>query len=378
MEMSIKERCSVFLSPAVLTEEQRVAAEELFQSIRSLPEVVSDIQKSLAVFFGASPSAEMVKNNYYTYWRWYVLATWGDLLKMPSSEAAESIVLQLPGAFQNGVHVEGEFMQYCFRQILDPDNSKVLETLFLKVKEKILNSAWPVNPTSSDALSTKEIVTSYQRFIEQGQKELELAELYARVEKVMFPSEVYYFGFSDSLRREITQDFVKFLFFLTQDTNHQEAVLQYVENKDEIFEPKDEELASVRIVDTNQNELSVNKEIPVEVSSSKDKNEKTPVFSQPETASINSENVVVTPISSGERASTKESKSETKKTNYLNLKQVVEAVYPTSASGEITEVEGVLAMLDSLAQKYEDETIRELCYYNETDGTFHWNESLLA
>jgi hypothetical protein len=54
---------------------------------------------------------------------------------------------------------------------------------------------------------------------------------------------------------------------------------------------------------------------------------------------------------------------------------MIEASF-SSGSGN-TDYEGMVAMLNTLADRYKDDHIRELYFYNEKNSTFEWNEKLL-
>lgn len=66
------------------------------------------------------------------------------------------------------------------------------------------------------------------------------------------------------------------------------------------------------------------------------------------------------------------------KVNYTDIKSMIEARFTRDASGEFTNLDGVLALLDSLATDQGDDQIRELYYFDEGAGKFQWNEALLT
>ncbi len=64
--------------------------------------------------------------------------------------------------------------------------------------------------------------------------------------------------------------------------------------------------------------------------------------------------------------------------NYADIKNMIEARFTRDVSGEFTNLDGVLALLDSLATDQGDDQIRELYYFDEGTGKFQWNEALLT
>lgn len=64
--------------------------------------------------------------------------------------------------------------------------------------------------------------------------------------------------------------------------------------------------------------------------------------------------------------------------NYGEIKTMIEARFARDASGEFVNLDGVLALLDSLATDQGDDQIRELYYFDEGVGKFQWNQVLLT
>jgi hypothetical protein len=62
----------------------------------------------------------------------------------------------------------------------------------------------------------------------------------------------------------------------------------------------------------------------------------------------------------------------------LEIKKIIEEdVQSLAISDPMSRAEAVMTRLDRLAEYYRDESLRQLFYYNESDGQFYWNEELL-
>ncbi|GEM_PF-3563988 len=61
-----------------------------------------------------------------------------------------------------------------------------------------------------------------------------------------------------------------------------------------------------------------------------------------------------------------------------SIKSLIESRFPYDETGQFSNLEGVLAMLDTLADEQGDERIRDLYVFDETTGEFRWNEELLG
>lgn len=60
------------------------------------------------------------------------------------------------------------------------------------------------------------------------------------------------------------------------------------------------------------------------------------------------------------------------KPSYAEIKAKILQFFPKDENGEITDIEGVFEVLEKTADKYNDEKIKELYYYNEATEKFEW------
>ena len=63
--------------------------------------------------------------------------------------------------------------------------------------------------------------------------------------------------------------------------------------------------------------------------------------------------------------------------NNKEIQALINHRFGKDETGAYRNVEGVLATLASFAEKYNDESIAELLYFDEDTGGFVWNEELL-
>ncbi len=69
---------------------------------------------------------------------------------------------------------------------------------------------------------------------------------------------------------------------------------------------------------------------------------------------------------------TKEEQKITTTPTHAEIKDKILQFFPKDESGEIIDTEGVFEVLEKTANKYNDEKIKELYYYNEATGKFEW------
>jgi len=58
---------------------------------------------------------------------------------------------------------------------------------------------------------------------------------------------------------------------------------------------------------------------------------------------------------------------------YSQIKSKILQFFPKDENGEIIDIEGVFEVLEKTANKYNDEKIKELYYYDEATGKFEWS-----
>jgi len=62
---------------------------------------------------------------------------------------------------------------------------------------------------------------------------------------------------------------------------------------------------------------------------------------------------------------------------YKDIQHTILQEFADQTTGKLTNIEGVMERLNVLADQYGDDWIRDLYYYDEGLGTFHWNDELL-
>ena len=70
---------------------------------------------------------------------------------------------------------------------------------------------------------------------------------------------------------------------------------------------------------------------------------------------------------------TKEEQKITTTPTHAEIKSKILQFFPKDESGEIIDTEGVFEVLEKTANKYNDEKIKELYYYDEATGKFEWS-----
>lgn len=318
-----------------LSSEQQTQMEDGFDIVLITPAHTEAVYHSLHTFFLENKfSLETIKMYYQTYWKWYVRCTWKRFLELKPEEVLMHVQSQLSTAYQLGIDVEDSVFYYLHRHFQEDDQ----QPFFNKIRDAVFASKMLVNPMVENSMTIGSLAQKIILNSKLGGDSLKNAEFLAELQRMLFPSDNVT-DLNEEKKRENTLSLFDFIIFLDEEKYISEVIYNYLDN---LFfgNEQGEELV---------NKSSAKFEIKEEINPS-------------------------APIPSQSPAETPASKS-TKKTKPtpVEIKKLVETRFKPNAEGEIENVEGVMAMLDSLAEQYGDKGIGELYYFDENSEKFIWN-----
>lgn len=312
-----------FLQVKILSPEQVADLEhEYQQSLLSTPVDRERAWQSLHGFF-RDKNSQVDWQYQWSYWRWYTDLTWRRLGAVDDLTFLNIVIArQIPMALITGFNVWQELMFYLDR-LIDP---QLIENGYDKIRTAFFASEAVVGEWQKKTITVAELAKELEVTNQPGTDSLRSAEILAKVKEVF-----------------------------SQNIDGRYAV-----------EPVD--VVVDRFVGLVNFFLGVKpKDVWYVVDSFVNPEKYEQIESEKNTVSATEESV-------------EESVAEqmTPKTNYADIKAMIEARFTRDASGEFTNLDGVLALLDSLATEQGDEQVRDLYYFDEGAGKFQWNEALLT
>lgn len=266
-----------------------------------------------------------------SYYRWYTDLTWRRLGQLGVDDVVKmGFARQVPMALQLDFDVWEELMLY-LNGLIDP---QLIESVYTRVQQAFLSSIAIVGEVKKQPVTVAQLVDYLQVVNQSGTDSLHSAELLAKVQLVFSDPTVTINSISSP--DKLSDRFVGLVNFFLGVNGEQ---IWYV--VDSFINPeryKGQSLASMQ---------------------------------SGSLTSVDSKNSVTSGVVSVDGAQTFQS-------GYNNIRIMIEARFTRDASGEFTNLDGVLALLDSLATEQGDDAIRELYYFDEGAGKFQWNEALLT
>ena len=310
----LPENNNLLIRPQILTPQQKEQLEEEFAFILTDGERSEDLYMVLDEYFSDIEHNLDAAGLYYeTYWKWFVKLVWNRFLQLDVGRVLQYMSTQLPAAYIFGCEIEDTVLYFLYRRF---SKDKDMESYFLKIKETLLMSEFPINPTKNTSMSMKTVLESYMRLQRQDDS-VKLAEFMSLVELQLFPGN---FVLKEGQTKQgIVKQFLSLLLFFVEDKDIVSIVNEYV------FTLRLEDPALIRIVEPEDDSIEERIEEPTP-----------PTLPQ--------------------------------------IKQQTEAKFPDTTRDNSTDI---LTYLDQLATEYNDDTIRDLYIFDEKTGSFMWNEELL-
>lgn len=311
-----------------------VSAEvDFWNQAQESPEANEEMYKELFDFFANQPAPLIYNEHYPSYWRWFTQMTWARSGNFETSVFASQIMAkQVPIALALGYDVWDALIWHLHFRTPFSDDMASAYTLF---REAFFGSDAVLGLYKGQLVAVKDLIPEIEKINRPGVDSLETAETMSKIQTC-------FATYSD--RPELLNYFVKpekstdmFVglvnFFLGVKPDRVLYVVDgYVHESSSVADTN----AAAAVAET---ETAVAESVPIEA-----------------------------PVE----------EVQAPKVNYADVKNMIEARFTRDASGEFTNLDGVLALLDSLATDQGDDRIRELYYFDEGTGKFQWNEGLLA
>lgn len=301
------------------------------------------------------------KKYWLSYFRWYTWISWKYLLTRDQDFVAEiAIPRQLVMASLLEFDVQQELFWYFDNT---PFTQEELNRYYARMQNNFLHSAGFVGMNKGVAYSIAELVNDAKR-IEAQNNSLQTAEELSRVGSIIFYEpklmDQYIVADHDTVITDVLNMVTLFLGVSAENIFYMMDGIVHPEKYQALLEKKF----------TKPSSVPVGSKVNTSVVSSPTATLQPPKIQPTSTPQPRVENKPTIKTTSNSKTSALGRPSNN------DIKKMVEALFPTPPSGEIAHVEEVVAMLTTLAEKYQDSSIEELCYYNEQQGSFHWNDSM--
>ena len=248
---------------------------------------------------------------YCLYWPIFVRTTWFDFNKIDRNLVLKLITNQIFAAFMMGVDVKDAVLRYAQLEFLVEDERL---NFFKQFKELMFSSDFVWTKIDGKEVVLKELIKEYD-----GQKNKK------QVENLI----------SKIIDQEIPAfEMIIKMFYIDKEIifkNIEKFLVMMNEIKEENF---------IQYCDEYNNPLTREKNITEETSEKP--------LAKPEP----------TPMAPP---------------SYTEIKNKIIQFFPKDENGEIIDTEGVFEVLEKTANKYNDEKIKELYYFDEATGKFEWS-----
>jgi hypothetical protein len=290
----------------------------------------------------------------YDYTRWWTVLSWKKMNSLSEEEIINLFSKQIPEAILFGIDVWQDLMWY-FNKFIFTDVEKIL-SMYGKIKKTLWNSKSIIGKNSKGEFLYLSDVIKEIEYNEKIKKDnLEIAEFYLKIENAFF-----------SKNKKIFNEHYVFL-----DKNEVVSNLVDIIN----FFIGIDERSIFYIVDIFANEQIINKEEQKKI----EKNINVEKQILEVAISEKKENDLNVKIVEKDKANLKKEikKDEPKKIDYNLIRMDIEMNFDIDDEANFIDLEGVLNKLEELKNKYSDDKILELYYFDEKENRFIWNDKLL-
>ncbi len=367
---------TLFFTPQALSAEQMESAYNDFDLLLVDKTQTEEVFRSLnQYFFDAHFDAEIIAQYYHTYWKWYVQTFFQVMLQLAPDEVLVVLEKQLPKAFSLEFDVKDRLLYYLNRRCATDAEQ---DAFFAAFKKNVLNSSALINPILNKQLSIKVVVDTCNRMVEREDAKMEQAEFLGKIEDLLFRGVEY---LSTVRKTQIVDDFIRFIFFLQNETDIVETVYKYLDDMEDIEDPKaalsEQKYDDLLVQQALETQLMKNIVPDAERVGSTEQTD----LPEGERNELNlDDSTLVSPVPNfpPEKpqldAEPEITPLKTTRPANVTLRNMVEAVFPPGPDGEIEDTVGAIKMLDALSHRYEDPSIADIYFYNEEAGNFQWKE----
>lgn len=325
----------VNFTPKKLSTAEADLMEEEYRKIENDPEQLEEVWRQMNSFFSAN-SAREDKIYYQDYFRWYTELSWRFLQTRDHDFVVNvAVARQIPMAILLGFDVWQELIWYlAFRAELKSD----MESLYGKTREAFIKSEAVIGAWQGVNYKVSDLVSEVQMLDRLGDDSIKEAEFLSKLLQVYMPEndlflQKYLAVDPDSAVKNLIS--LANFFLGTRLENIWYIVDLYLHPE---LTPSTEEESAI-------------------ASSPADQKPATP----PQPAPPNQEPKLVVPPTIRPTPSPAQVKSQ------------IESQFKKDVEGNFTDIEGVMAKLNELAEKNNDPKIAEMIYYDETENKFKWS-----
>ena len=291
--------------------------------------------KELDDFFAPKSINQMLEYKE-TYFKWYAYSTWQQIQSLKKEKVLQSMMYYVPLGCALGIDIWDKLMWYFATRT--PDVFE-MEDFFEQSKNAFFNSSFPMGIYKGIPITVSQIIKEIIQLNAEGNDSLKTADLKMKIQKLLFenglPGRDYVYVEADLATLQFF-NLVHFFIGVKKDR------IAYIVNS--FVNPNFEEFVSNSTVNLSD-ELKDEQSIP------------------PEQTEIQ---VETTPD--------KNIKSEEPSLTLSEIKSNIDTKFEKDETGQYTDLEGVFAELEEIAIRQNDESIKELLYFDETSGGFKWKE----
>lgn len=287
-------------------------------------------------FFADNQGTYARITGYPLHWELFVRATWQLFLSLPEEEVFIHFRWQIPTAFRLGLSVEENVFFFLYRRYL---TEREREAAYRSMRQMLIESEVPINPAQRGSISIRELTDKRKKNYRQDIG-IDDSSTLARIESELFPETGASFSPSEEEKIATTRALLAFIDFIRTTDAINSIINEYIVERSRI------------------DVLSVSD------------------FPSTEESSEGLPSIAPRPMPSVKVIPEEEEERDSRMT-YAEIRALIDHRFGKDESGSYRNVEGVLATLESFAEKYSDERISELLYFDENQGMFVWNEELL-
>lgn len=309
----------------------------------------------------------------HSYWRWFVRLTWERLNTLSKEEFVSTISTQVPMALLLEIDVSKDTLRYFS---VNAYSEEELAPLYIKVKDAFLSSGAILGSFQGKDMIVRDVVQDLIRIQKLGKNSLEYPQFLAKLQAAFFPKNDLLLQKYVLASPETVVDFFIGLvnFFRGVEPENIFYVLDFFVHPESYNELEDKSAEVVQREEKEETQESIS--VPTVVNNSPAKQaqrEKVKIVNKQETKAP----PVKKPTPASSPVKTIKPEMPQQKFSFKDIKRMIEARFTLNAKGEIEDSNGVVLLLEEFAKMHSNDRIRELYYFDVTEGKFKWNDDLL-
>lgn len=310
------------LEPKSLTAEELKSFDSVFDILKFKPTSTEKILKTLHNYFAAKHFDQGEIKKYYTsFWKWYIDASVRRLLLIPDKAFVAAFCYLLPVAAQMDYNVEWLLWDYLDNVILLPSDQ---QKVFGQLRVNIAKSSVIINPLVANSWTLTQCSNNYYQAI-KSKNQQKITEIQILVSKMMFPEGKELMLLPEVEKEVVIKRFLRLLLILRKNVDVPRTLESYNNFLEDYGEP------------------GAREEVPI-------------IIDVDSTTKIKDEDV---------------------KPNMRGVKAIIEDIFVAIDTNNFEQATAIIKRLSDLGDKFHDEKIKQLYYFNQELGKFEWNETLL-